>query len=84
MFKYCFRDSFPELQGGTRELSKIFFDKISIMRVDSAVDKQFKEIILEMQSNPNRSLTISLDNMIFDLYDLTKEERDIIGLIEIQ
>ena len=28
LFKYCFRDSFPELHGGTRELSKIFFDKI--------------------------------------------------------
>jgi hypothetical protein len=25
LFKYCFRDNFPELQGGTRELSKIFF-----------------------------------------------------------
>lgn len=33
LFKYCFRDSFPELQGGTRELSKIFFDKIPVYEV---------------------------------------------------
>lgn len=33
MFKYCFRDSFPELQWGTRELSKIFFYKIPIKQV---------------------------------------------------
>jgi hypothetical protein len=28
LFKYCFIDNFPELQGGTRELRKIFLDKI--------------------------------------------------------
>jgi hypothetical protein len=28
LFKFCFRDNFPELLGGTRELRKIFFDKI--------------------------------------------------------
>lgn len=27
LFKFCFRDNFPELLGGTRELRKIFFDK---------------------------------------------------------
>lgn len=29
LFKFCFRDSFPELQGGTREMSKIFFGQNS-------------------------------------------------------
>ena len=28
LFKFCFLDNFPELQGGTRELRKIFFDKV--------------------------------------------------------
>ena len=27
LFKFCFRDNFPELLGGTRELRKIFFEK---------------------------------------------------------
>lgn len=30
VFKVCFKDYFPELQGGTRELSKIFFENIPI------------------------------------------------------
>lgn len=30
VFKSCFKDYFPELQGGTRELSKIFFERIPI------------------------------------------------------
>ncbi len=32
LFKFCFRDNFPELLGGTRELRKIFFDKIPVKK----------------------------------------------------
>ena len=32
IFKYCFLNNFPELQGGTRELRKIFFDKTFFVR----------------------------------------------------
>ena len=30
IFQICYRDSFPELQGGTRELRKIFFEQVKI------------------------------------------------------
>ncbi|MFK4893520.1 Eco57I restriction-modification methylase domain-containing protein [Lactococcus petauri] len=30
IFKICFKDYFPELQGGTKELSKVFFEMIPI------------------------------------------------------
>ena len=33
LFKCCFRDALPELQGGTREVGKVFFDKIPVARV---------------------------------------------------
>ena len=33
-FKACFKDYFPELQGGTRELSKIFFERIPIPKTN--------------------------------------------------
>lgn len=39
LFKFCFRDSFPELQGGTRELSKIFLYK----------SQQFEFILIRRQ-----------------------------------
>ena len=35
LFKFCFRESFPELQGGTREMSKIFFDKIPVKQISN-------------------------------------------------
>ena len=41
IFKFCFRDSFPELQGGTRELSKIFFDKIPIKKISPEQNECF-------------------------------------------
>lgn len=84
LFKYCYLNNFPELQGGTRELRKIFFDKIPIRQVDSATDKLFKERLLDIQSEYTKSKAIAIDTMIFDLYNLSQEERDIIGFIEIQ
>jgi hypothetical protein len=34
LFKYCFLNNFPELQGGTRELRKIFLQEIPVIDVD--------------------------------------------------
>ena len=45
LFKFCFRDSFPELQGGTRELSKIFFDKIPVLQVSDSINETFRHIV---------------------------------------
>ena len=45
IFKFCFRDSFPELQGGTRELSKIFFDKIPIKKISPEQNEAFRKAV---------------------------------------
>lgn len=34
IFKYCFSNDFPELQGGSRELRKIFFEKIPVKKIN--------------------------------------------------
>ena len=83
LFKFCFRDSFPELQGGTRELSKIFFDKIPVKQISSAQNEVFREAINKIQSDYSQTLAIYIDSLIFDLYNLTDEERATIGYIEI-
>ena len=83
LFKFCFRDSFPELQGGTRELSKIFFDKIPVKQISSAQNEVFREAINKIQSDYTKTLAIYIDSLIFDLYNLTDEERATIGYIEI-
>lgn len=76
LFKLCFRDNFPELQGGTRELSKVFFDKIPILLVDEDTNAQFAELVQDIQQEYTREKAILIDECLFDLYDLTEEERE--------
>ena len=84
LFKYCFRDSFPELQGGTRELSKIFFDKIPVIKVDQETDSKFKALVDDIQKEYTREKAIKIDNIMFDMYGLTEEEKRTIGFVEIK
>jgi hypothetical protein len=88
LFKYCFSNNFPELQGGTRELRKIFFDKIPIMKVDDSIEKSFNQLVIEIQKkkilNDNPSeIEHEIDNLLFDLYHLSTEEKSQIGFIEV-
>jgi len=83
LFKYCFRDSFPELQGGTRELSKIFFDKIPVYEVSDAQNLQFQEAVEDIQNEYTKQKAQRIDSMLFDLYALTADERKVIGFVEI-
>ena len=83
LFKYCFRDSFPELQGGTRELSKIFFDKIPVCKISESQDKLFQELVEDIQNNYTKEKALQIDTMLFDLYTLSLEEREVIGFVEI-
>lgn len=82
LFKYCFKDNFPELLGGTRELRKIFFDKIPVIEVDDATDAEFRELVLDIQKEYSDEKAKAIDQKIFDLYGLTQEERDMIGYID--
>ena len=88
IFKYCFIDNFPELQGGTRELRKIFIEKIPVLKVSEKTNKEFEKLVIKLQDSiankkPTTELEMKIDEMIFDLYALTKEERKTIGFVEI-
>ena len=84
IFKFCFRDSFPELQGGTRELSKIFFDKIPVKKISPEQNECFRTAVTSIQLDYTKEAAASIDTMLFDLYNLTNEERKVIGYIEIK
>ena len=84
LFKFCFRDNFPELLGGTRELRKIFFDKIPVLKVSDEIDNIFRNAIIKIQSDYTKEQAIAIDNLLFDLYNLTVEERKVIGYIEVK
>ena len=84
MFKFCFIDNFPELLGGTRELRKIFFDKIRVIRISDEINNKFISIVDDIQVEYTKDKAKEIDSMIFDLYDLSDKERQAIGYIEIQ
>ena len=83
LFKFCFLDNFPELQGGTRELRKIFFDKIPVLKVSKEINDSFIPVLKDIQNEYTKQKAQRIDSMLFNLYDLTKEERKTIGFVEI-
>ena len=83
LFKFCFLDNFPELQGGTRELRKIFFDKIPVLKVSEEINESFIPVLKDIQNEYTKQKAQRIDSMLFDLYALTAEERKVIGFVEI-
>lgn len=84
LFKWAFIDNFPELQGGTRELRKIFFDKIPVINVDDTINNEFSDLLEKMQTNPSKELAEYIDLRLFTLYNLSEEEKQFIGFVEIR
>ena len=89
LFKYCFIDNFPELQGGTRELRKIFIEKVPVLQVSDKTNLEFEKFVHNIQDAKQHRLStkdieIEIDNKLFELYNLSNEEKTIIGYIEIQ
>jgi hypothetical protein len=84
LFKYCFIDNFPKLGDKGREVRKVFFDKIPVLQPDKETDEKFKKLVEDIQHDFTVDKAKNIDQLIFDLYHLTPEERKQIGYIEIQ
>lgn len=84
LFKFCFIDNFPKLGEQGRELSKIFFDKIPVLQPTDDTEKLFKELVKDIQQSYTMNKAKFIDQLIFDLYNLSLEERTQIGFIEIK
>ena len=84
LFKFCFRDSFPELQGGTRELRKIFFERIPVLQPTKEMEILFQKLVNDIQKSYTIDKAKHIDQLIFELYQLTPEEKELIGYVEIK
>ena len=84
LFKFCFRDSFPELQGGTRELRKIFFERIPVLQPTKEMEILFQKLVNDIQKSYTIDKAKHIDQLIFELYELTPEEKELIGYLEIK
>ena len=81
LFRFCFRDNFPELLGESRELRKVFFENINVIPVQD--ETWYKEILEQIIDKKRRGLSIEIlqnqiDEKIFNLYELSKDERELI------
>lgn len=77
------RENCPELQGGTRELRKIFFENIPAPNASSitqaAISSFVDEIIsLKAINADTTSLEQQIDHLVYRLYDLSYEEVKVI------
>jgi adenine-specific DNA-methyltransferase len=83
IFKFCFKDNFPELLGNTFELSKVFFEQVPVKQISETAQQPFitlvDQIIAAKQQNQDtKALEAQIDQMVYKLYELTDEEIKIV------
>jgi adenine-specific DNA-methyltransferase len=83
LFKFCFEENFPELQGNTRELNKVIFEQIPVKQIsdDILFVEKVDQILTLKKQNPSSdttSLESQIDQLVYQLYDLSAEEIAII------
>jgi type II restriction/modification system DNA methylase subunit YeeA len=81
LFKYCFKDNFAELLGGTRELRKVFIEIIPVKQITKEQEKPFKIIVSKILATKKEDINADtssqekeIDQMVYELYGLTEEE----------
>ncbi|MDP3008072.1 MAG: TaqI-like C-terminal specificity domain-containing protein [Methylococcales bacterium] len=79
LFKFAFKNKFPELMGNTYELSKIFFDKIPIPKISPDQQQPFIKLVDKILTNKKAgndtsALEREIDKLVYQLYGLSEEE----------
>jgi hypothetical protein len=83
LFKFAYSDNFPELQGGTRELSKVFFEKLIINKSSDFDNEYFHEHIQKIQEfktigKDTEFLEAEMNSLIYASYGLNQIEIELI------
>jgi type II restriction/modification system DNA methylase subunit YeeA len=83
LFKYCFEENFPELQGNTRELNKVIFEQIPVKTISDETPfiEKVNQILAAKKQLPTADTTAlekEIDQLIYQLYELTEEEIKIV------
>ena len=79
LFRFCFMEAFPELQGNSKEVKKFVLETIPVKRIED--ESEFKTIVSKIlaikneDSNADTSnLESQIDQIVYQLYGLTEEE----------
>ncbi len=81
LFRFCFKEKFPELLGESRELRKVFFETIRIKHIED--ESWYTETLNKILSNINSGFPIvdlqnEVEEKLFELYELNDEERRLV------
>ncbi|MCV9388072.1 Eco57I restriction-modification methylase domain-containing protein [Reichenbachiella ulvae] len=79
LFKFCFEEEFPEVQGNAREINKVVFKTLPILYPNDQEEVVFEPLVNQILSDKSEgkntsSLEQEIDAMVFKLYELTYEE----------
>ena len=79
LWRFCFADDFPELQGGTKELRKVFFDKVPIKQLSPESQQPFIDLVDKILAGKQagedtQTLEAEIDLRVYKLYELTHAE----------
>lgn len=88
LFRYCFIDNFPELLGGTRELRKLFFENIRILKLDVTKEEPFKCLLYRIVLNKHCRIKqldeeFDLNHQVYGEYSLSRNEVELIDNLRI-
>jgi len=83
VFRFCFSDAFPELQGNSKEIKKFILETITVKEISDEspfVEKVSKILNIKKRnaSADTTDLENEIDQLVYQLYDLTEEEIEII------
>lgn len=84
LFRFAFKEYFPELLGDTRELSKVFFENVTVLEVDTSTNGLFDKLVsniekLKAQKLPDDTIKQAVEEKLAQIYSLSASE---ISLIE--
>ena len=86
LFRYCFTDNFPIIQGAGREMNESIFKRIPVKDVTDKEDVEYERRVMEIQQMKREGLSTKekeheLDMMILAHYKITdpKEQIEILG-----
>jgi hypothetical protein len=80
LFRYCFTDNFPIIQGAGREMNESIFKRISVKDVTDEEDAEYERRVMEIQQMKREGQSTEekeheLDLMILAHYGITDQEQ---------
>jgi len=84
LFRFAFREYFPELLGDTRELSKIFFENVRALQITDNQNDMFSALVekiveLKLKGENYSQIENEIEDQLAKLYSLSPGEKNLLN-----